>query len=123
MTLTSDQFEQEIKAIGTVVDAFEPLTNDQRRRVIFYLADVFGVQLPVTASVQQFDEIELIKRAAAWATDVLQMVDAKQLKQQALDGLGLGDDPDITDQLLELIKRAWSQQAATVEAVEAWQST
>jgi hypothetical protein len=97
MTLTSDQFEQEIKAIGTVVDAFEPLTNDQRRRVIFYLA--------------------------AWATDVLQMVDAKQLKQQALDGLGLGDDPDITDQLLELIKRAWSQQAATVEAVEAWQST
>jgi uncharacterized phage protein gp47/JayE len=107
MTLTSDQFEQEIKAIGTVVDAFEPLTNDQRRRVIFYLADVFGVQLPVTASVQQFDEIELIKRAAAWATDVLQMVDAKQLKQQ----------------LLELIKRAWSQQAATVEAVEAWQST
>lgn len=112
-----------MKAIGLVVDAFEPLTNDQRRRVIFYLADVFGVQLPVVGPVQQFDDGEMIRRAAAWAVEVLGMVDAKQLKQQALDGLGLGSDIDITDQLLELIKRAWCQQAVTPEAAEAWHST
>lgn len=117
--------EYEIERLRAIVDQLFLLDQPQRRRVLSYAAAVFGVDpdaVPVTEP-ERVDEVDLLKRAATWAVEVLQMVDAKQLKQQALDGLGLGDDADITDRLLELIKRAWLQQAATPEAVETWLST
>lgn len=108
----------ELDAMRTAIEAIEPLDENSRGRAIRYVADLFGIPL-----VAQLDEDAIVKAAAGWASEVLDMVDAKALKQATLDGLGFGDDPDITDTLLANIKAAWRMAAGTEEARALWPST
>lgn len=116
-----DAVEQEIDALRTIVAALDPLTPDARRRVILYMASVFSIEVPINFPPELSDG-EIMSRGAAWASAVLDMLDPKQLEQQALDSLGLGGR-QLGPAMFDAIKRAWREAAGTPEAVDAWPST
>lgn len=107
--------------MAAVVAALDPLSPEARSRVLRYVADMLGVALPMGAP--ELDEAQLMERAAQWASSVLDMLDPLELRKRSLEGLGLGDDPDVSKPLFENIKQSWRFVAGTEEAAGLWHST
>lgn len=115
-----------VAALTDIAEILNGLDSDSDRSRVFSAAGMlFGLTPPFPMASPQpaVDEDQLVSTAAAWASEVLDMLDPKQLKQQALDSLGFGDDPDITDRLFELIRQSWKQAAGMDEAKALWPST
>lgn len=114
--------DAELQAMRACADACADLDADGTSRVVRWLCEFLDVSMP-DGPGPVIDEVTLVRAAAGWAADVLDMLEPDALKQSALDGLSWGDSPDITAPLFEGIKAAWRVAAGTQEARALWPST
>lgn len=114
--------DPEVAAMSVIATVLARLDPVAQARVIQWAFSRYVAMCPLDLRTRP-DEDEIVGMAAAWASDVLDMLDPQALQQAALEGLGMGDDGDVTRPLLDGIKAAWRVAARTAEARELWPST
>lgn len=114
--------ELELQTMLVLLEVIDTLDPDQRRRVLAWISDYYAVPAAGAPAMGPTED-QIVKAAAAWVDAVLGSMDAAELEQGSLDGLGWGSAGSLAEHLLNGIRARVKVAAGELSPEALWRST